>query len=355
MSEKVLKVGVVGLGQIAQIMHLHYLKELPSFEIAAVCDISKSLVEQVGDHYSVANRYTDYRRLLEQRDLDVVLNVTRNHFQVSLDALNAGKHVMTEKPIGFNLDEADAIIDAARANKKTLQVAYMKRYDPSFQWAMERFKQINDLRLIRVHDFGGSFPINSEIYDMYKGDDFPADLLKAEEEEVNASLVKAIGADRADLARLYSSLLHLCTHDTIILRQAFGEPKNILYVDNFEGNFVVAVFDYGSGVRCVWESGLVLNATPWDESLTAYGSDCIVRVDFPFPYLQNGETVVTVKEREGASFVEKHVTASFDEAFKRQWRHFYECVTQDKEPITSGAEGRADVALLANMVKAIRR
>lgn len=355
MSEQVLKVGVVGLGQIAQIMHLRYLKELPTFEIAAVCDISKTLVQQVGDHYGVAKRYTDYRQLLEQRDLDVVLNVTRNHYQVSLDALNAGKHVMTEKPIGFNLDEADAIIAAAKSNKRKLQVAYMKRYDPSYQWAMERFKQIKDLHLIRVHDFGGSFPINFEIYDLYKGDDFPAELIKAEDEQVNASLVKAIGADRADLARLYSSLLHLCTHDTIILRQAFGEPKNILYVDNLDGQFVVGVLDYGSGVRCVWESGMVRDATPWDESLTAYGSDSIVRVDFPFPYLHNGETVVTVKEREGSAFVEKHVTASFDEAFKREWRHFYECVTQDKEPITNGAEGRADVALLANMVKAIRR
>ena len=355
MSEKVLKIGVVGLGQIAQIMHLRYLKELPTFEIAAVCDISKALVQQVGDHYGVANRYIDYHQLLDQRDLDVVLNCTRYHYQVSLDALNAGKHVMTEKPIGFNLDEADAIIAAAKANKKKLQVAYMKRFDPSYQWAMERFKQIKDLRLIRVHDFGGAFQINNEIYDLYKGDDFPAELIKAEEEQVRASLVKAIGADRADLAGLYSNLLHLCSHDTIILRQAFGEPKSILYVDQFEGQTVIGVLDYGSGTRCVWESGLALNVTPWDESLTAYGSDCIVRVDFPFPYLQNGETVVTVQEREGSSFVVKHVTASFDEAFKRQWRHFYECIIEDKEPITNGAEGKADVALLANMVKAIRR
>jgi predicted dehydrogenase len=355
MSQKVLKVGVIGLGQIAQIMHLRYLKELPTFEIAAVCDISKTLSEQVGAHYGVERRYTDYRQVLEQKDIDVVLNVTRNHFPVSLDALNAGKHVMTEKPIGFNLDEADAIIAAAKANKRKLQVAYMKRYDPSYQWAMERFKQIKDLRLIRVHDFGGCFPINFEIYDMYKGDDYPQELIKSEEEQTNASLVKAIGSDRADLARLYSGLLHLCTHDTIILRQAFGEPKNILYVDNSDGPFVFGILDYGSGVRCVWESGMVRDATPWDESLTAYGSDSIVRVDFPFPYLHNGETVVTVKEREGAAFVEKHVTASFDEAFKREWRHFYECVTEDKEPITNGAEGRADVALLANMVKAIKR
>jgi predicted dehydrogenase len=355
MSQQVLRVGVIGLGQIAQIMHLRYLKELPTFEIVAMCDISPTLVQRVADHYGVAKRFTDYRQLLEQKDVDVVLNVTRYHAQVSIDALSAGKHVMTEKPIGFNLEEADAIIAAAKSNRRKLQVAYMKRYDPSYQWAMERFKQMKDLRLIRVHDFGGAFQINNEIYDLYRADDFPQDKIKAEEEVVQASLIKAIGADRADMTRLYSSLLHLCTHDTIILRQAFGEPKGILFVDQVENQFCTAVLDYGAGTRCVWESGMVRDASPWDESLTAYGSDSIVRVDFPFPYLHNGETVVTVKERDGAAFVEKRVTASFDEAFKREWRHFYECITQDKEPITSGAEGRADVALLANMVKAIRR
>jgi predicted dehydrogenase len=355
MSDRVLKVGVIGLGQIAQIMHLRYLKELPTFEIAAVCDVSQALVQQVGDHYGVAKRYTNHRDLLEQRDLDVVLNVTRFHAPVTIDALNAGKHVMTEKPIGFNLEEADAIIAAAQRNKVKLMVAYMKRYDPSYQWAMERFKRMEDLRLIRIHDYGGAFQINNEIYDLYKGGDIPERFIKAEEEQVQASLTKAIGADRADLTGTYSGLLHLCTHDAIILRQAFGTPEKVLYVDLVERSFVNAILQYPNNVRCVWESGMARNPTPWDEHLAAYGSDSIVRVDFPFPYLHNGETVVTVKEREGESFVEKRVTASFDEAFKREWRHFYECITQDKEPITNGAEGRADVALLADMVKAIRR
>lgn len=352
-ARRVLRVGVIGLGQIAQIMHLRYLKELPEFEIVAVCDLSKNLAESVGTHYGVARRFTDYRALLEQPDVEVVLNVTRNHYPVSVDALEAGKHLMTEKPIGFNLDEADQIIAAARRNHRKLMVAYMKRYDPSYQWALQRFKKIENLSLIRVHDFGGAFQINNEIYDLYRGGDIPESAIKAEEENVQASLVRAIGADRADLARTYSSLLHLCTHDTVILRQAFGNPEKILYADAYGASNVVAVFQYGPTTRCVWESGMSRDVTPWDETLTAYGADAIVEVKFPFPYLHNGETAVDVTEREGSSFVQKKVVASYDEAFKREWRHLYECIVEDKEPMTSGEEGRADVALLIDLIKAI--
>jgi predicted dehydrogenase len=354
-SQRVLKVGVVGLGQIAQIMHLRYLKELPTFEIAAVCDVAPGLADRIGDHYGVARRYLNHRDLLEQADLDVVLNTTRYHAPVTLDALNAGKHVMTEKPVAFNLEEADAIIDAARRNHRKLMVAYMKRYDPAYQWAMERFQRMTDLRLIRVHDFGGAFQINNEIYDLYKGGPIPDSLAQAEDEQVRASLVQAIGADRADLTAAYSGLLHLCTHDSIILRQAFGDPQEILYADLYEKSFVVGVFQYGNGTRCVWETGMVRGVTPWDESLAAYGADSIVEVKFPFPYLHNAATIVQVTEREGEAFVEKQVTASFDEAFKREWRHLYECITEDREPITNGEQGRADVALLIRLIRAIRR
>jgi predicted dehydrogenase len=355
MSDRVLRVGVIGCGQIGQIMHLPYLKELPQFEIAALCDISESLVEAVGAHYGVERRYTDHRALLEQRDIDCVLNITRDHAQVSIDAAEAGKHVMSEKPIAFNLEEADAVIAAAKRNRVKLMIAYMKRYDPSYQWALPLFKSMRDLRLIRVHDYGGEFAINDEIYDLRSADDIPDSVVAAERERSTASLVQAIGADRADLAQTYNGLLHLCTHDAIVLRQAFGDPVEVQFTDVWERSFVVAVMKYGDGTRCVWESGYIRGTTPWDESLTAYGADQIVQVVFPYPYLHNGETAVLVTEKESGAFVQKRVVASYDEAFKREWRHFYECVTEDKTPITSGEEGRADVKMLIDMVKAVRR
>src|SRR2546425_1053105 len=116
MPERILNVGVVGCGQIAQIMHLPYLHELPTFRIGAVCDLSAARVEAIGNYYAVECRYTDHQRLLEQRDLDAVLVTTRDHAPVAIAAAKAGKHVMTEKPIAYNLEDADRVIAAARTN-----------------------------------------------------------------------------------------------------------------------------------------------------------------------------------------------------------------------------------------------
>lgn len=364
MPKQKLRVGVIGLGQIAQIMHLHYLHELPEIELAAVCDLSKNLVEAIGNYYGVARRYTNYHDLLGQADIDAVLITTRDHPPVAIDAANAGKHVITEKPVAFNLEDADRVIAAARDNKVKLMVTYMKRYDPAYQYALPLFKQMRDVRLIRVHDFGGAFQINNSIYDLFRADDIPADVMAEGNDKINRDLARAIGTDEPDFVKAYSSLLHLSTHDAIILRQAFGDPDEVLFADlirapgggadALSAPMVVAVMAYGQA-RCVWQTGVIRGNIPWDESLAAYSQDRTVTVHFPFPYLRNAPTIVNVRELEGEAFVERNVTVSFDEAFKREWRHVYECITEDKQPITSGEEGRADVAMLIKVMQAVRR
>ncbi|MBM3190876.1 MAG: hypothetical protein FJZ90_19430 [Chloroflexi bacterium] len=61
-----------------------------------------------------------------------------------------------------------------------------------------------------------------------------------------------------------------------------------------------------------------------------------------------------MEETEDGAMVEKDVRASYDEAFRREWQHFDHCVTERREPITSGEQGRADVALLLDIIKAVR-
>lgn len=352
---KVLRVGVVGCGQVAQFMHLPYLKSNPFLEIVALCDLSLSLVTVVADQYGVDRRFTDYRRMLELADVEAVFVATRDHAQVSIDAANAGKHVMSEKPIAFNLEDADRVIEAARANQVKLMIAYMKRYDPGYEYALPLFKAMKGLHLIRIHDFGGAFDINKDIFDLKRGTfDIPPAVAQAEQDKMQADLVRAIGQERAHFAQTYSSLLHLCTHDATILRGAFGDPSGIAYSDIYASGHTVAVLNYGDSIRCVWESGLQLGKVPWDESLTAYGVDQTVRLEFPFPYLHNAATTVHIAEIEGGAFVERTVTASYDEAFRREWRHFYDCIVEDREPLTSGVEARGDVQMLINIVRAIR-
>lgn len=346
-----LNVGIVGCGQIAQIAHIPYILEIPNLELVALCDISKKVVDSLGDLYGIQNRFTNYQDLISLPGLDVVCICNKDHAPVAIAAMNAGKHVITEKPMAFNLEECDQMIAAARANKVKLMVAYMKRYDPAYEWALAKFKDIQNLRLIRVHDFGGTYTINNKIYDLFIGDDISPEEHQVLKDYERQAMIKAIGENRAELYDTFSLLMYNCSHDSIVLHEAFGSPSKIQHVDLFD-TFAVAVLEYGPHTRCIWETGLIPDRTEWDENIAAYGGNRFIEVKFPFPYLKNADTCITINEMEGEASVTKQVLVSYDEAFKREWRHFYDCVVNDKEPITNGEKGRRDIAFIIDLVKA---
>jgi len=283
---KTLKVGVVGCGQIAQIAHIPYILELPELELVAICDISKKVVQLVANQYGINHYFTNYQDLVNLPELDVVCICNKDHAPVAIAAMNAGKHVITEKPMAFNLEECDQMIAAAKANHVKLMVAYMKRYDPAYQWALEKFKGIQNLRLIRMHDFGGTYTINNKIYDLYIGDDLPTSEIEKLSTHERDAMLKAIGKEYADLYDTFSLLMYNCSHDAIVLHEAFGLANKILHVELFD-TFVVALLEYGPHTRCIWETGLIPDRTEWDENITAYGSNRMIEVKFPFPYLKN--------------------------------------------------------------------
>src|SRR5690242_10743900 len=106
---KIVKVGVIGCGEIAQWMHLPFLTELPGFRVTAVCDVSATVADYAGDRFGVERRFTDYRELLAQADVDAVVIATPIHSDPAIAAAQAGKHILVEKPMAFNLDEAEAM------------------------------------------------------------------------------------------------------------------------------------------------------------------------------------------------------------------------------------------------------
>lgn len=350
MMDKTLKVGIIGCGQIAQIAHIPYALELPNMELVAICDISPKVINIIGDRYGIKKRFTNYQDLISLPELDVVCIANKDHAPVAIAAMNSGKHVLTEKPMAFNLEECDQMITAAKTNHVKLMVAYMKRYDPAYEWALAKFRDIQNLRLIRVHDFGGTYTINNRIYDLVVGNDVPKNELQKIQDHEREAMIRAIGPENGDLYETFSLLMYNCSHDAIVLHEAFGSPSQILHVDLFE-TFAVAVLEYGPHTRCVWETGLIPNRTEWDEHIAAYGSNRFIEVKFPFPYLKNANTWITMNEMEGGASVTKQVLVSYDEAFKREWRHFYDCVVHDREPITSGEKGRRDVAFLIDLLK----
>ncbi len=129
--EKV-KVGIIGCGGIAVGKHLPSLKKLPEVELVAFCDIIPERAEDAKAKFGNENSkvYTDYHELLKDSEITVVHVLTPNvsHSPITCDALDAGKHVMCEKPMAINTAEAQKMIDAAKRNNRKLSIGYQNRF-----------------------------------------------------------------------------------------------------------------------------------------------------------------------------------------------------------------------------------
>ena len=123
------RVALIGLGYISE-THLKNFTAVPDVQITAIADIDSQRLDRCARNYSVSQKFLDYRQLLELKQLDLVVVCLPNHLhaEATIAALNSGHHVLCEKPIATTLSDAEAMVDAARINKKTLSVAM------NFRW-----------------------------------------------------------------------------------------------------------------------------------------------------------------------------------------------------------------------------
>ena len=125
------RVGIIGCGGIANGKHLPSLAKLKNVEMVAFCDIIEERAIKAKATYGTdkAKVYTDYKKLLEDKTIDVVhvLTPNRSHSIITVDALESGKHVMCEKPMAISLAEAQKMLDASKHTGKKLSIGYQSR------------------------------------------------------------------------------------------------------------------------------------------------------------------------------------------------------------------------------------
>ncbi len=354
MTRPCVRVGVIGAGMIAQVMHLPHLLELPDqFEVKAICDLSPGTGRAVADKFRIPYVTTDYRQMLEKVDLDAVLVLTNNHAQPAIDAARAGKHVLVEKPMCNNLAEADELVETAAAAGVVGMVAYHKRYDPGYRTGREWIRQLQSPNLVRLHDVIGPNDMFLAHYDIIRVDDLDVGLKQQLQREQAASLKVAIGDQPDFVMRAYGLMLGLSTHDMTILHGALGLPSRVISTEIWSNGLAYAsLFAYDDDLRCVFDTGIVPNLRIFEESLTVYSPDRIVSINFPSPFLKNAPTVVDESSMEDGLYRASQTTASYQEAFKQELLHFHECIVEGKTPETPLSEGREDITFLIEMIKA---
>jgi predicted dehydrogenase len=177
MADKI-KTAVIGVGHLGQ-AHARVLASLEQVELAAVCDIDEIRGREIAERH--ATRFVrDYRELLDQVEAVSVAAPTVNHCEISCAFLEAGVHVLVEKPIARALDEADEMIRAAESKSLVLQTGHIERFNPAL---MALRRRIERPRFFEAHRMGVFTPRSLDI-------DVVMDLM-VHELDIIASLVKS--------------------------------------------------------------------------------------------------------------------------------------------------------------------
>lgn len=136
-NEKRLRVGVLGAGQIAQAAHFESCTKAVNAELHAICDVADDLRERMVITHGAAKSFNDYDKMLADPEVDAVIIATADAFHVpaSIRALEAGKHVLCEKPVGLTIEESFDLKVAVTKSGKVFQVGHMKRFDAGLQAA----------------------------------------------------------------------------------------------------------------------------------------------------------------------------------------------------------------------------
>lgn len=125
-----LKIAIVGVGGISN-YHIRGYLENPDVELYAFCDINEIQLNKMGEKYGITRLYTDEAEMLKELpEIDAVSVCTWNsaHAPCTIMALNAGKHVLCEKPMAMNVEEALAMQEAAKRNGKLLMIGFIRRF-----------------------------------------------------------------------------------------------------------------------------------------------------------------------------------------------------------------------------------
>ena len=318
MSNRTTKVraAVVGLGWPGM-QHLKGYTADPRSEVIAICDLDEKHVRQVASEHNIPNTYTSHLEMLENQDIDAVSVCLPNflHAPIAVDALNAGKHVLCEKPPARSAQEAKAMAEAAIENEKTLMYALVQRFDGSTQ----RLKQ-----LIREGELGEIY-FGKAGYVRRRGIPIGKEGWFVDKERAGGGALIDIGVHALDCVWwLMNSPRPVEVMGTSYTHFKHLVPDDVKYnVD--DATFAQIRFENGATI--ILETTWALNL-PGDNYIKVAGTKAGATLS-PF-------TLYT--EKDGKE-LDKPLNASSINSFDEEVKHFVECIVDDKEPISSAEQG----------------
>jgi predicted dehydrogenase len=352
-----LRVGLVGTGVIAQVMHLHYLTELADrFEIAAVCDLAPDRASACAGRYGVPAVFTDWREML-RHPLDAILVLTSgSHAPIAVAAAQAGLHVFTEKPMCYSAAEGRDMVAAAQRAGVTLMVGYPKRYDPAYARFQQEAAQLSGAKLMRVTTFES--PLRSYIahYPLLPAQPPPAAVAQRLRDDAEVRVRAAIGPASELEREVYEGvLLDTLVHELNAIRGVLGEPDRLDYV-SLDKDTVTVMLRFGTmPVALHWVD--LPGISRYEMEFSLYAPDRRVRLAFPSPFLRNEPAILEIEDgdKDSVRSWRTEEVVSYESGFKRELAAFADCAAGRGTPVTSGEDGLRDIALCEAIIECHRR
>lgn len=349
-----ISVGVVGCGLIAQVMHLPSLSELRErYRIKALADSVPGKAARVAKDYNVETFSTDYRKVIEHPDVEAILILTSgDHAPIVRYALEAKRHVFVEKPMCFGVRSADQLIEISTKSNLCLMVGYMKWFDPVFQEAKIRLKDRTDLRLVQLLSVQTAESFYFRHHRLHVGTPNPA-LLQQIRDARAATLEAELPEVPASMRDIYVDvLLDSAIHDLYVLRGLIGDPSSSVHCRFWaNGRGFHMTIPYDSNLEAHYDFVQFDTVGRYIETVSCFGDHGSLRLDFPSPYLRNAPTQLSVEGESAGGIVRSDWVGSYEEAFKQELVHFYECICTGKTPLSSAIEARKDILLMQTAIR----
>lgn len=324
------RVGIIGSAFVSS-LHAEAFAEISEAKLVAACSPNKQHVQEFASKWKIPTAVTDYRKVMDLKDVDVVVVGIPNylHREVVEAAAEAGKHVILEKPIAHTLDDADAMIAACKKHKVKLMYAETICFSPKYERAKNLVAEhaIGDLYMAKQSE-KHSGPHSDWFYD------------------VNRS-----GG---------GALMDMGCHGIEWTRYVYGKPKvksvtahcQLVYHKGRtrgDDNCVVIVEFENGGIAVVEDSWARHGGM--DDVVELYGTGGVIHCD-----LLRGSSMETYSKSGYGYAVEKSggtqgwTFTVFEEpylyGFPHEMRHFTRCVLGEEEPKETGEDGRATLEII---------
>ena len=291
---KKLGVAVIGTGQWGK-NHVRTYKELPSTELIAICDVNPERAQAMANKYGV-KAYSDSSQMLKNKEIEAVNVCTWSTIlaKEALKALRAGKHVLVEKPMATNTQQAEKLVKTAQENGLHLTVGFLMRFIPGLQSIRQSVenKKIGELVCATAK----------------RVSQWP-------ERIGDVGVVKDTAIHDIDVMRYISN------EDPISVYAKMGSMR----IKKFE-DYAQIMLTYKDGKSAFIESNWL---TPYKtRTLTVTGSNAIMRLDYITQDLRIEQQTETVQPR-----------YPFQEPLKMELQHFVDCIVDKKKPLVTGEDG----------------